>query len=80
MPGDFCSAACEAFPCGVPTNVAAARPKTSDALFVLKAAVATSNCDLRVCDVNASGSVNTTDALLVLKRAVGQPVNLACIA
>lgn len=78
--GDFCSADCTAFSCGIPTKIDAADPRTSDALFVLKAAVQASNCDARVCDVNNSGSVTASDALVILKRAVGQPVELNCPA
>lgn len=79
-PGDECSADCKIFPCGIPTSTTSAGPKTSDALFVLKAAVQATNCDLRVCDANDSGTVTTTDALLVLKKAVGQGVTLGCPA
>lgn len=78
VPGDFCSAECESFACGVPTTASSASPKTSDALFVLKAAVATSNCDVRVCDANGSGSVTSADALVILRIAVGQTVEPAC--
>lgn len=77
VPGDSCSGECSLLPCGVPTNGAAV-PKTSDALFVLKAAVQSSNCDVLVCDVNDSGTVTTADALLILKKAVGQAVALHC--
>lgn len=76
--GDSCSADCDLVPCGIPTNPDAASPKTSDALFVLKAAVQSSHCELPVCDVNDSGTVTTSDALLILKKAVGQTVNLNC--
>lgn len=76
--GDACSTECKAFPCGVPTKIDGTSPKTSDAQFVLRAAVQSSNCALAVCDVNASGTVNTTDALLILRSAVGQNVVLAC--
>jgi hypothetical protein len=31
-----------------------------------------------VCDVNGSGSLSASDALLVLRAAVGAPVTLAC--
>ncbi len=80
VPGDFCSSTCDDFACGVPTSAESALPKTSDALFVLKAAVATSNCDVRVCDANGNGSVTSADALLILRVAVGQDVELACPA
>ncbi|MFN2426752.1 MAG: hypothetical protein ABR587_09955 [Candidatus Binatia bacterium] len=76
--GDACSTECKAFSCGAPTNINSTGPKTADALFVLRAAVQGSNCELAVCDVNASSTVNTTDALLILRRAVGQDVILAC--
>lgn len=78
--GDWCSAACVPFPCGIPTKAGGLTPKTGDALFVLKVSVHTSECDLRVCDVNDSGVVTTSDALLVLKSAVGQAVKLSCPA
>jgi hypothetical protein len=77
-PGDYCSADCDAYPCGIPTKVNGVTPKSSDALFVLKAAVAASNCDLQVCDVNGSNTVTSSDALLILKFAVGQAVTLGC--
>lgn len=48
-------------------------------LLVLAVLVPSSAAAQAVCgDVNESGSVNTTDALLVLKTAVGQPVDLTC--
>lgn len=53
--------------------------------FLLSALVATllgarsASADARVCgDVNASDTVTSGDALLVLKSAVGQPVTLTC--
>lgn len=78
--GDYCSAACVRFPCGVPTKVDGTKPKSSDALFVLKAAVSASNCSKKVCDVNNSNSVTASDALAILKKAVGQAVVLNCPA
>jgi cysteine-rich repeat protein len=77
-PGDFCSAECEAFSCGVPTSTTETTPRTSDALFVLKAGVGSESCDLEVCDINDNGAVNATDALQVLRAAVGQNVTLNC--
>jgi cysteine-rich repeat protein len=76
--GDFCSATCDDFGCGIPRSPTATEPLTSDALFVLRTAVGVVDCDLRVCDVNDSGEVNTSDALAVLRSAVGQPVELNC--
>jgi hypothetical protein len=52
----------------------------SDALFTLKTAVGTQTCELCLCDVDQSGSVAATDALIVLKFAVGQNVELSCAA
>jgi cysteine-rich repeat protein len=77
-PGDHCSATCDDFGCGSPTSATATSPKTSDALFVLRSAVGTSSCDVRVCDVNDSGNISSSDALAVLRAAVGQPIVLDC--
>jgi hypothetical protein len=78
--GDYCTSDCSRVPCGHPANPGSAKPKASDALFVLRAAVALAACDARVCDVNSSGSVSTADALLVLRAAVGTAVELVCPA
>jgi cysteine-rich repeat protein len=77
-PGDFCSATCDDFACGVPTSATATVPKTSDALFVLRAGVGSAACSPVVCDVNGSGDVNASDALAVLRKAVGQQVIFDC--
>jgi uncharacterized delta-60 repeat protein len=53
---------------------------SSDALFVLRAAVGSETCELCVCDVDDSSVVAASDALLTLKVAVGQPVTLTCPA
>jgi len=55
-----------------------ALPKTSDALFTLKAAVGQVTCSLKVCDTDNSTKVTTTDALKILRAAVGQVVVLTC--
>jgi len=52
----------------------------SDALAVLQTAVHIRTCPLCVCDVNDSASVTATDALIVLRFAVGQSVLLTCPA
>jgi hypothetical protein len=49
----------------------------SDALIVLSASVGIAECPLCVCDVNDSGGISATDALLV-RYAVGQPLTLQC--
>lgn len=76
--GDACSSTCTAVLCGSPTKEDGTSPKASDALFVLKAAVSSSHCDLEVCDVNKSKTVTASDALAILKKAVGQNVILDC--
>jgi hypothetical protein len=79
-PGQSCSATCTLVPCGKPTNSSGVPPKTSDALFALKAAVKSATCDLALCDVNNSGTITTSDALIILKKAVGQSITLNCPA
>lgn len=76
--GEYCGVDCVLIPCGKPTNSSGAAPKSSDALFVLKAAVGQATCSPRVCDVDSSGKILASDALRVLKAAVGQPVSLSC--
>lgn len=66
--------------CGQPQSTGAG-PKTADALATLKKAVESpSPCDGDecICDVNADTKVNTSDALKVLKVAVGQDLALDC--
>lgn len=55
-----------------------ALPTAKDALIFLRAAVALESCPVCVCDVDASGAVTSSDASLVLKRAVGDSVTLNC--
>ncbi|HXC51619.1 MAG TPA: hypothetical protein VN634_12085 [Candidatus Limnocylindrales bacterium] len=76
--GEACDAECNLVPCGKPTNSTGELPKASDALFTLKVAVNSATCALSVCDVNSSGSVTASDALIVLKKAVSSPVTLNC--
>lgn len=51
---------------------------SSDARFVLRAAVDSVAGDPCVCDVNGSGEVSATDALVVLRSAVGLDILLTC--
>lgn len=72
-------------PCGDPVGTLSreAEPRaiaSSDALYVLKAAVGSVSCALCTCDVDNSTKVTATDALRVLKKAVGQAVTLNCPA
>jgi len=79
--GDYCGSNCSCVPCGQPTAPEAPEtdgPTASDALFTLKAAVGSTTCDVRVCDVNSSATVTVTDALAILRTAVGQPLELNC--
>ncbi|HXC52360.1 MAG TPA: hypothetical protein VN634_15875 [Candidatus Limnocylindrales bacterium] len=51
-----------------------------DALFVLRASVGSTECDVCYCNVNGTGGTTATDALIALKAAVSLPVSLACPA
>lgn len=52
----------------------------SDALYILRAAIGLASCEDCVCDVDGSGGVTATDALVSLKIAVGQQIPLECPA
>ena len=54
-------------------------PVASDCLFTLRVAVGSQSCDLCECDADASGTVSATDALLCLRSAVGQSIQLQCV-
>jgi hypothetical protein len=48
-------------------------------LFILRTAVGAATCAPScVCDVNGDSSETATDALVCLKKAVGQAVELNC--
>ena len=65
--------------CGQPNSgTDGTLPTATDALFVLRAAVNLLSCRACVCDVDSNGGTTATDALRVLKRAVGQNVEVAC--
>jgi hypothetical protein len=53
-------------------------PNSADCLYVLKAAVGSRPCENCVCDTNGNNAITTTDALVCLKKAVGQSVSLNC--
>lgn len=63
--------------CGLPLHDPAT---VSDAQFVLRASVDLEACELCVCDVDDSGETTSSDALTVLRSAVGLVVTLACPA
>lgn len=63
--------------CGQPVSNGSG-PTAVDCSYVLKSAVGAKPCELCVCDVNGNGGKNTTDALVCLKKAVGQAITLKC--
>jgi hypothetical protein len=64
--------------CGRPSG--AGEPSTTDALFILQAAVGARECALCICDVDGDGEITTVDALLILRVAVGEDLDLTCPA
>jgi hypothetical protein len=52
----------------------------SDALYSLAVSVGIETCDPCICDVNNSGSINVTDALTILRTAVGSGPTMSCPA
>lgn len=75
--GDACGLSCAWVACADPD--ASGAVNASDALVVLRVAVALESCDLCVCNVDSSpGPVGASDALRVLSAAVGLPVELSC--
>ncbi|HYC56506.1 MAG TPA: M4 family metallopeptidase [Candidatus Binatia bacterium] len=75
--GSYCSHACVPAGCGAPLT-RSGKPSASDALYALKAAIALVYCDARVCDVSGNGVIAASDALLILRLAVGLPVQVNC--
>ena len=47
-------------------------------LLSMRAGVGAAECAECRCDVNSAGGISATDALLILRAAVGQPVALTC--
>jgi hypothetical protein len=67
--------------CGAPQSgaVAPQLPSASDALLALQAAVGSTVCPACECDVDSSGAVMASDALAILRTAVGDlSVGLTC--
>jgi len=52
--------------------------QAADALKALQAAVGNAYCAACRCDTDNSGTVTASDASRILRRAVGQPVDLLC--
>src|SRR4029079_6362851 len=64
--------------CGQPVG-SGAQPIASDCLFILRAAVGSETCRPDcVCDTNDTDDTTASDALVCLKKAVGQDVGLDC--
>ena len=69
--------------CGQPQS-SGTGPAASDCLNILKTAVGGANCnaatcsDARICDTDGNGDTTASDALVCLKKAVGQSVTLTC--
>lgn len=74
--GDACQ--CEGR-CGDPSP-AIGKITAVDAQYILRAAVGETTCELCLCDVDGSGGIFATDALLDLRIAVGLPLPLECPA
>jgi len=51
--------------------------KAGDSLFALEAAVG-SWCQPESCDAGMPAGITATDSLAILKKAVGQPIDLTC--
>ena len=64
--------------CGRPVTTGAS-PTATDCLYILRCSVGTQTCTPEcICDVNATSTITATDALVCLKKAVGQDVTLDC--
>ena len=63
--------------CGAPVT-GGEPPTTSDALGVLRAATALDECRGCECDVDGSGRVSVTDALIVLRASILDRIGLSC--
>ena len=62
--------------CGAPVNHG--EPTATEANYTLNAAVGTVSCALCECDVNGDQQISALDALLILNKAIGQPIDFAC--
>ncbi len=49
-----------------------------DCLFTLQAAVGAEQCELCVCDIDGDDRIDTTDAMMCLRSAVGIGIDFAC--
>ena len=77
---EYCdSGACRDL-CGNPIDPANDTRTVADGLKTLRVAVGVDTCDSCLCDVDDSGAVTATDALILLQFAVGLPLQLSCPA
>jgi len=77
--GDRCDAACQSMPCAKPVSGRnRVLPTATDAQWTLRTSVGSSACDLAICDVDGDGHVYASDALRILRAAVGLLVTLSC--
>ena len=74
--GELCDHSCQLVACGDPND--SGTVTALDSSYILRSSVGLESCDLEVCDTDSSGGVASTDALMVLKAAVGLPVTLNC--
>lgn len=75
--GEYCGENCVLIPCGKPTDTPLP-VLSSDAQYTLQAAVKLVQCCLRVCDVDNTKTILASDAQRLLRKAVGQSVELNC--
>lgn len=78
--GRACRDDCTRIHCGRPTDSKGPLPSTADVLFTLRASLAGSLCDVRVCDADGSGHVSVRDVLRILRASVGVPISFDCPA
>lgn len=77
--GEFCNASCAIVACGDPDD--SGTTTATDALLLLRVAVALGTCDACLCDVDDSGGaspVSASDALRLLRLAVSLPTQISC--
>ncbi len=78
LPVSECGDATEVVAGGEARERSAAHVTATDALFVLQVTVGIGTCLPCVCDVDDSGGVSATDALIMLQSAVDPSVELQC--
>ncbi|TFH21578.1 MAG: hypothetical protein E4H03_10340 [Myxococcales bacterium] len=78
-PGKLCRFDCSINAnCGDPLDTGTI--STSDALFILHAAIGLESCDLSLCDLNGDGFITVVDAQVALLIAAGLDATLNCPA